>query len=402
MRAIQRVAIIVSCAALASVCGCGTEQVPTVQSPQQAADEGLVVPVTYSIIDSYTLPDVKRSLTVRLSEKVSEDTLHSIAMELKAQDPRHYERTFIGYYLPGMELGRTAWATTHFDPDLEIRILGVSLAQEEYFQKQAPAPHSSVIGSWLYEILGAPDMNRTYTIYREEKSLHMRTTWTDGGSGTETIAEKVHPMGRLFQTNKQAAVGEYFLLDGEGNLQLWDKEGRFATAKKRNAPPRAPIGGEMEADPVRPPVKQGREPSSAQFWLRIGFFNDSKEKPLSRNCRMWIRGFGDFWPVRQQDWRFGGTLIEKAGPFGTGGTYGSENVIYFYPDYSDESKVIRVPFKYSAEMNPEGSPRDMVTVAVGPKTIVFTGVAIKNATGRLQQAYDRDTCRAVESLSESR
>ena len=51
--------------------------------------------VPYSIIDSYILPDIKRSLNVRLSEKVSEDTLRAIALQLKVQDSRSYQRTFI-------------------------------------------------------------------------------------------------------------------------------------------------------------------------------------------------------------------------------------------------------------------------------------------------------------------
>jgi len=58
--------------------------------------------VAYSIIDSYTFLDYKRSLDVRLNKKVSEATLQTIALKLKAQDSRHYERTFICYYLPGM------------------------------------------------------------------------------------------------------------------------------------------------------------------------------------------------------------------------------------------------------------------------------------------------------------
>ena len=134
---------------------------------------------------------------------------------------------------------------------------------------------------------------------------------------------------------------------------------------------------------------------ATQFWVRIAFFNDSKEKPLSRNCRVWIRGFGDFYPARQADWQFGGTLIERAGPFATN----SEHTIYLYPDYSDERKEIVVPFRYSAEMNPEGSPRDMLMVAVKPDTIIFSGIPISSANGATKLVFDRESCKAAISAT---
>ncbi|MCH7702181.1 MAG: hypothetical protein IID37_10880 [Planctomycetes bacterium] len=85
--------------------------------------------VSYSIIDSTTMPGIKRSLDVRLNKKVSERTLRALALKLKSQDSRNYERTFIVYYLPDMKVGAGAWATTHFDPDLEVRVLGLTAGQ---------------------------------------------------------------------------------------------------------------------------------------------------------------------------------------------------------------------------------------------------------------------------------
>jgi len=191
--------------------------------------------VTYSIVDSYILPGIKRSLVVRLNKKVSEETLRNIAFKLKVQDPRYYVRTFISYNLPGMKLNSGAWATTHFDPNLEVRILGVTLEQEEFFRRDAANSPQSVIGTWLYEMFGVAqrfNMSRTWTIYRQDNSFYIKTAYTDGSGGTTLIEEKPHSRGRFFQTEKQITDGEYFLLDGQGDLQWWDKEGWIATAKK--------------------------------------------------------------------------------------------------------------------------------------------------------------------------
>jgi hypothetical protein len=107
--------------------------------------------VSYSIIDSSALPPVKRSVDVRLNKKVSEVTLKAIALKLKAQDPQQYERTFIAYYLPGMVVGAGAWATTHFNPDLEVRILGLTAEEEDKLLSEPPSQTREVIGRWLDE-----------------------------------------------------------------------------------------------------------------------------------------------------------------------------------------------------------------------------------------------------------
>lgn len=64
----------------------------------------------------------KRSIVVRIAEPLSEADLSRVAIELKRREFRDFERTFIEYYLPDMKVGAGAWATTHFNPELEVRV----------------------------------------------------------------------------------------------------------------------------------------------------------------------------------------------------------------------------------------------------------------------------------------
>lgn len=187
--------------------------------------------ITYSIIDSDTFLDYKRSLDVRLNKKVSEDTLRVIALKLKAQDPRSYERTFICYYLPGMEVGAGAWATTHFNPNLDIKILGITAEQENALRQQPNDPSRKVIGSWLDE---TPFMEKRVVVFQEDGRLFMEHTYKDGSSGQREIVEKLSGRGRTFERKEGSSVGEFYLIDSQGNLQLWDEEGIISTAKKIN------------------------------------------------------------------------------------------------------------------------------------------------------------------------
>jgi len=76
----------------------------------------------YEIINEKSFLNVKTSLDIRLKEKVDKSTLREIAYELY-NNRKNFERVFIVYYLPGMEVDKGGWATSHFNPNLKIEIL---------------------------------------------------------------------------------------------------------------------------------------------------------------------------------------------------------------------------------------------------------------------------------------
>ena len=84
------------------------------------------IPVStdYTILTDEALADIKGTLVIRLSQEIGEEELRRIARDLRRDGRRHFERLFITYYQPGMTIGAGAWATTHFNPDLEVQIWG--------------------------------------------------------------------------------------------------------------------------------------------------------------------------------------------------------------------------------------------------------------------------------------
>ena len=102
--------------------------------------------VNYSIITDTATFGVKRSIDVRLNKPVSEGVLRAIALNLKAQTPNQYNLTFILYYLPNMTPGSGAWASTHFDPELEVKILG--FASEDLERVMNLSPSGTVSYGW--------------------------------------------------------------------------------------------------------------------------------------------------------------------------------------------------------------------------------------------------------------
>ena len=112
----SKVLLIATVSLIISFISCGTEDA-------QKAD---VTKSQYTIINEETLTDIKTMIDIRLESEVDEEILYKIANELREDGRRKYQRVFICYYLPDMEVGTGAWATSHFNPDLDVKILGLS------------------------------------------------------------------------------------------------------------------------------------------------------------------------------------------------------------------------------------------------------------------------------------
>ena len=76
--------------------------------------------VGYEIIEKSSLHKIKLSIDIRLEREVPESFLRKFALKLREDEPVKYDRIFILYYLPGMEIDAGAWASSHFNPNLKV------------------------------------------------------------------------------------------------------------------------------------------------------------------------------------------------------------------------------------------------------------------------------------------
>ena len=154
------------------------QQTKSTSPPQeQPAVSPIPKDVTYTIIDQNVLPGIKRSLDIRLNKKVSEGALRSIATQLRDSDSNSYQRTFIGYYLPDMEVNAGYWATSHFNPDLEVKILGLTIEEEKKVIAESQ-PVGEVVGRWFDQFIGC-----AVTIREDNGVLVLERKFKDGSVG---------------------------------------------------------------------------------------------------------------------------------------------------------------------------------------------------------------------------
>jgi RNA-binding protein YhbY len=183
--------------------------------------------VEYSIIkeDPNELLE-KTNIEVRINKKVDEQTLKIIANELK-DERGQFKNVWIFYYVPDKTDDAGVWATSHFSPELKIEILGSTEVQDKEISKVDDIK-GDIIGKWRSEksLMGA-----TIILYKNTESKQiMSINWKTGNPLEEEITESTQ--NGLVQYLDGNENGEYYLLEKNGNLGMYGKDGKFDEAVK--------------------------------------------------------------------------------------------------------------------------------------------------------------------------
>lgn len=198
------------------------------QKPEKSQTTTIPEDVTYEIINENVVPDTKRSLDIRLNRRVSEEILQLLGNKLKNSDSRNHKRMFILYYLPDMNVDAGAWAKTHYNPDLEVEILGSTVEEAKALRQSSNDSSREVIGRWLDE--DAFTESRL-VLLRKDGNLYMEQTYGDGSSRVMEVVEKQSLRGRRIERKNEDTV-DYWLIDENGNLQIRDDKGLIRTAEQ--------------------------------------------------------------------------------------------------------------------------------------------------------------------------
>ena len=186
---------------------------------------------TYSVISDKEGSWNKRTIQVRLPEKITMDELRLLSEELKKTEKKNYERTYIYYLLPGQKVGAGAWATSHFLPTVEVEILGLTLEETAKLVHRAKNNSADEVGIWLDD---RPYVGSTITIRRKDGKLYIETKYEDGSGSNEEMTEtKSGSSIKLVQAGRNIH-GEYYILDQNNELSAGGLNGIFHTYKKIN------------------------------------------------------------------------------------------------------------------------------------------------------------------------
>tara|TARA_B110001450_G_scaffold228177_1_gene227982 strand:- start:17 stop:682 length:666 start_codon:yes stop_codon:yes gene_type:complete len=166
----------------------------------------------------------KRSVEVELSSRTNEETLITLAEKIHVSSNMDIQRTFIRYRIAGGDKNEPYWATTHYDPDLEVKIFGATASDYEKIKNTA-LPKGEVLGAWM------ASWGRDFKIiaYKQDGHTYIREVY-GGGSARDGIYELSQSKeGRKLQDEGGKVHGEYFIINPKGNLEFWSKNGNYYT-----------------------------------------------------------------------------------------------------------------------------------------------------------------------------
>ncbi|MBI1313416.1 TIR domain-containing protein [bacterium] len=180
--------------------------------------------VWHDIISRDVVPGVKCSLDVRLGGPVSSIALEALARRLFDEHKgASFARMFICYLLPGMELNAGAWATTHFNPDLDVQILGMTLEQSEQLRDRQPVEDDrQIVGRWMQQ---GPGVSGFVTIFRQGHRVYLEETFGDGSQLSRELTESRANGETRFELKERNDHQDYWVLDRSGYLSLRDGDG---------------------------------------------------------------------------------------------------------------------------------------------------------------------------------
>ncbi|MCX5883761.1 MAG: hypothetical protein NTU74_18790 [Deltaproteobacteria bacterium] len=202
--------------------------------------------INYTVIEKSNWQNFKCRISIRFEQKVSKEFLQKLAVKLRQEETIKYTKILISYYLPGMIPGSGPWATSHFNPDLEVKILGTTIEEEkalvsnpnlevkilgtttEEEKALVSNPKNSsgeIIGEWL------DDVGTKYTLLKNNGKILLIRKFKNGSSSEKEMIQKMQYERLRFEEIGGNNYGDYILIDNNGRLYVYDYTGLLSTMR---------------------------------------------------------------------------------------------------------------------------------------------------------------------------
>ncbi|RUR46220.1 hypothetical protein [Vreelandella populi] len=181
----------------------------------------------YTVLKDEVMLPHKRTVEVLLQERLNVQELQVLGLFLTEQNRQPVERVFIGYRIEGGDPDSAYWATTHSNPDFEIRIAGLTADEYNVFKAYDPTAHyNNVMGAWVIE----NGFNYIAVAYEKDGQVYVDDVFPGKGAYTALHETSELKEGGLKLQRADDEFGEYYVIDEVGDLQFWSENGNYFTA----------------------------------------------------------------------------------------------------------------------------------------------------------------------------
>lgn len=181
----------------------------------------------YTVLKDEVRPPHKRTVEVLLQDRVNAQELQALGLFLTEQNQQPVERVFIGYRLADQDPDSAYWATTHSNPDFQIRFTGLTADEYTAYKAYDPTAHyDNVMGAWIIE----QGFNYIAVAYQKDGLVYMDDVFPGKGANVYQFETSELENGGLRLEQPDNEFGEYYVIDKAGNLHFWSEHGNYFTA----------------------------------------------------------------------------------------------------------------------------------------------------------------------------
>lgn len=186
----------------------------------------------YEVLEINPNNKFKAIVQVRIFEKLSNEEISLLAHEVKDKYALIADKIHIFLLLPEMMVGNGAWAVADFDPNYSLTILGQSLQDDKIIESNS-SNLDEYLGLWTDDQVKG---DLAYGMRKDKKLGLVIEIISVSDPGPSALAEplkKTKWKGKTKYIKRDNEFGEYYLLESNGNLSIYDVQGYIATYKKR-------------------------------------------------------------------------------------------------------------------------------------------------------------------------
>lgn len=199
-------------------------------SNPKSSPDNYKINVNYSIIDIELNNQRAFNVAVRIQTKITNNELIALAKRVKTDIKATSDKGVVFFLLPEMEINNGAWAAVDFLPEINTRIIGKSMLDENS-AKQNLDKITDYIGLWTDNdipgnIIIRIRMDKAEGIVKEYISSTDRRP-----SELATPLKRISKNGKTVFIDKESP-GQYYIVEINGDLSAYDEDGFIVTYKK--------------------------------------------------------------------------------------------------------------------------------------------------------------------------
>lgn len=205
------------------IIGSGLDETESTENTAQAPE--------YEVLKDEVDGRIKRTVEVELSSRTDEELLEGIAEEIYDLSKKKVERTFIGYWIAGEDNTQGYWATTHYNPDLDVKIMGLSGSDYDELVNTKAQVDGEIVGTWMIN-RGALEYKAVAYKKDGDDSMYLVDQHVSGSTEQAYKTTETDDGLKLVDAEGEGSdFGEYLVINNDGELEFWSENGNFYTAK---------------------------------------------------------------------------------------------------------------------------------------------------------------------------